>query len=110
MIPLKRMIRDRAPENRSGPDSVEPLPSREKRSNSKGGATGFAHNSQRHFSPVAEIGKITGPRELALAAEQDVDLGAVDQALAVIAAGQTFQRLTAAVAEYLAKLDPDGPD
>jgi hypothetical protein len=59
---------------------------------------------------VAEIGKITAARLLAAAADQGVDVGEVDQALATIAAGQRFGTLTEAVQQYLAKLDPDGPE
>ncbi len=45
-----------------------------------------------------------------MAAAQDVDLAEVDAALATIAAGRTFQTLTEAVSDYLARLDPDGPE
>jgi hypothetical protein len=57
---------------------------------------------------VTEISKITGARELALAADQGIDLGEVDAALASIAATRTFQELTRALHEYLERLDPDG--
>ncbi|WP_197029106.1 DUF222 domain-containing protein [Blastococcus sp. URHD0036] len=66
------------------------------------GAIGVEH--------VTEIATITGRRELAAAAEQGVDLSEVDAALATVAAGQTFRKLTEAVHHYLAQLDPDGPE
>ncbi|WP_409333306.1 DUF222 domain-containing protein, partial [Trujillonella humicola] len=66
------------------------------------GAIGVEH--------VTEISKIAAPRQVAMAAAQDVDLGQVEAALATIAASHTFQKLTEAVAGYLARLDPDGPE
>ncbi|MGY1741234.1 MULTISPECIES: DUF222 domain-containing protein [unclassified Blastococcus] len=66
------------------------------------GAIGVGH--------VTEISKVVAPRHAAMAAEQGIDLGQVDQALATIAAGQSFQTLAEAVADYLARLDPDGPE
>jgi hypothetical protein len=59
---------------------------------------------------VTEISKIAAAKEVAAAAEQGVDLGEVDAALATIAAGQTFQELAGAVEHYLARLDPNGPE
>ena len=59
---------------------------------------------------VTAIAAVTGRRELAAAVEQGVDLGEVDAALATVAAGQTFRKLTEAVHHYLAQLDPDGPE
>ncbi|SEO69581.1 HNH endonuclease signature motif containing protein [Trujillonella endophytica] len=59
---------------------------------------------------VTEIARITAPQHVAAAAEQGVDLAAVDAALATIATGRPFQALAEAVADYLARLDPDGPE
>jgi hypothetical protein len=59
---------------------------------------------------VTAIGTITATRLLAVAADQGVEVGEVDAALATIAAGQPFRELTAAVQHYLARLDPDGPE
>jgi hypothetical protein len=59
---------------------------------------------------VTEISKIAAARELAAAIDQGVDLGEIDAALATVAAGQPFGKLTEAVHHYLAQLDPDGPE
>ena len=66
------------------------------------GAIGIDH--------VTAIAVITAPRLLAAAADQGVDLGEIDAALATIAAGQPFAKLAEAVERYLAQLDPDGPE
>ncbi len=59
---------------------------------------------------AAEIAKVAEPGNLAAAAAQDVDLGEVDAALAVVAAIRPHQELAQVVAGYLARLDPDGPE
>jgi hypothetical protein len=59
---------------------------------------------------VTEISTITAPEHLAAAAAQEVELGEVDAALATIAVGRPFRKLTEAVVHYLARLDPDGPE
>ncbi|MGY1741964.1 MULTISPECIES: DUF222 domain-containing protein [unclassified Blastococcus] len=66
------------------------------------GAIGVEH--------VTAIAAITTGKHLAMAAEQGIDLTEVDQALATIAAGQSFQTLAEAVQQYLTRLDPDGPE
>jgi hypothetical protein len=59
---------------------------------------------------VAVIADAAGPRELAQAAEHDVDLAAVDQALVTVATTQPLQRLVEVVKHYREALDPDGTD
>ncbi|MGR7024613.1 DUF222 domain-containing protein [Geodermatophilus sp. URMC 62] len=59
---------------------------------------------------VAAIAPIVAPENAAKAAAQDVDLGEVDAALAVVAAAKPHKELTEVVAGYLARLDPDGPE
>ena len=59
---------------------------------------------------VTAIAEIVAPKYAAMAAAQGIDVGEVEAALAVIAAGQTFQKLTEAVEQYLERLDPDGPE
>ncbi len=44
------------------------------------------------------------------AADQGVDVGAIDAVLAEVATTQPFERLGEAVERYLAQLDPDGPE
>ena len=58
---------------------------------------------------VAVIAPIAQPDALAAAAEQGVDVGEVDQALAVAAATQPFDTVRGVVQRYLAALDPHGP-
>ena len=59
---------------------------------------------------VAVIAPIAAPEKLAAAVEQDVDLGEVDQGLALAAATQPFDTVRGCVQRYLAALDPDGPE
>ena len=59
---------------------------------------------------VVAISATVAPKHLTAAADQEIDLAEVDAALAVIAAGQPFAKLTEAVHHYLARLDPDGPE
>src|SRR4051812_35456513 len=54
------------------------------------------------------IALVTRPAELAAAAAQDVDLAAVDQALATVATTQSHEQLVAVVRHYRQALDPDG--
>jgi hypothetical protein len=56
------------------------------------------------------IAQIARPGELAAAAAQDVDLAAVDQALATVAATQSHDQLVAVVRHYRQALDPDGAE
>jgi hypothetical protein len=53
---------------------------------------------------------ITTPENLVRAAAQDVDLAAVDAALAAVAASEPHDRLRRVVHHYLALLDPDGSE
>ncbi|WP_369139792.1 HNH endonuclease signature motif containing protein [Modestobacter versicolor] len=57
---------------------------------------------------VATIAPIAGEAERAAAEAQEVDLGAVDQALTEVAQGPAHERLGQAVHHYLEALDPDG--
>ncbi|WP_448613300.1 DUF222 domain-containing protein [Modestobacter sp. URMC 112] len=59
---------------------------------------------------VAVIASITTTDRLAAAAEQDVDLAEIDQALALVAATQPHDTLKQTVERYQATLDPDGPE
>jgi len=59
---------------------------------------------------VAVIAPITREEHRAAAAEQDVDLAAVDAALAEVAATRPFKELAQVVHHYLQRLDPDGPE
>ena len=59
---------------------------------------------------VAVISPITRVEHRAAAAEQDVDLAAVDETLADVAATRPHRELTQVVHHYLERLDPDGPE
>ncbi|MBM7806640.1 hypothetical protein JOD57_002477 [Geodermatophilus bullaregiensis] len=59
---------------------------------------------------AAVIAQIGEPDNVAKAAAQDVDLGEVDAALAVVAAAKAHKELAEVVQGYLARLDPDGPE
>ena len=59
---------------------------------------------------VAVLAPIAGPEELAAAAEQGVDLTAIEQALVTVAEGEAHDRLPQVVHAYLQALDPDGPE
>jgi hypothetical protein len=59
---------------------------------------------------VAVITAVVTPRNLALAAAQQVDLAEVDAALAVVAAGAAHADTATGVQHYLARLDQDGPE
>ena len=56
------------------------------------------------------IAPITTPANLAAAADQRIDLGAIDTALHDVATGERYDRLPQVVAHYLACLDPDGTE
>jgi hypothetical protein len=58
---------------------------------------------------VAAIASVIDPENLAKAADQDIDLAAVDQVLARTAAVRQYLHLRQ-VHHYLARLDPDGPE
>jgi hypothetical protein len=59
---------------------------------------------------VGLIAQVARPEQLAEAAAQEVDLGAVDRALATVATGQAHDRLAAVVRHYREALDPDGAE
>ncbi|WP_138758389.1 HNH endonuclease signature motif containing protein [Modestobacter altitudinis] len=61
-------------------------------------------------SQVAVIAPIAGEAERAAAAEQDVDLGAIDRALVAVAHGEAHDRLAQVVHHYREALDPDGTE
>jgi hypothetical protein len=59
---------------------------------------------------VAVVAPIATPERLAEAAEQGVDVAAVDGVLALAAATQPFDTVKAVVQRYLSGLEPDGPE
>jgi len=59
---------------------------------------------------VAVLAPVVSPANLAAAAEQQVDLAAVDAVLAETAATREHASLGQVVHHYLARLDPDGPE
>ncbi|MGY1771167.1 DUF222 domain-containing protein [Blastococcus sp. SYSU D00813] len=59
---------------------------------------------------VEVIAKIAEPANLARATAQGIDLAEVEAALVTLAIHGTHRDLRLAVADYLAKLDPDGPE
>ena len=59
---------------------------------------------------AAVIAPIARPEELAKADAQDVDLSAVDQAMATVATTQSHEQLVAVVRHYRQALDPDGAE
>ncbi len=59
---------------------------------------------------VEVIAQIVKPAHLELAAAQGIDVAAVEAALVELACRGTHRDLQRAVGEYLAKLDPDGPE
>src|SRR4051812_47222085 len=59
---------------------------------------------------VGIIAEITRPERLAQAAEQQVDLAAVDEALAAVAATRSHADLARVVHHYLERLDQDGAE
>ncbi|SEO40554.1 HNH endonuclease signature motif containing protein [Trujillonella endophytica] len=59
---------------------------------------------------VTVIAKIATPLHLDLAATRGIDVAAVEAALVELAGRGTHRDLELAVADYLAKLDPDGPE
>ncbi|WP_344690665.1 DUF222 domain-containing protein, partial [Blastococcus jejuensis] len=59
---------------------------------------------------VAVIAPVAQPENLAKAADQGIDLGAVDTVLAQTATAHRHDRLRQVVQHYLARLDPDGPE
>jgi len=59
---------------------------------------------------VAVVAPVVTPANLAAAAEQDVDLAAVDRVLAETAATKPHPDLGRLVHHYLARLDPDGTE
>jgi uncharacterized protein DUF222/HNH endonuclease len=61
-------------------------------------------------SQAGVIAPIARPDQLAAAEAQDVDLAAVDQALALVATTQSHDQLVAVVRHYRQGLDPDGAE
>jgi SAM-dependent methyltransferase len=59
---------------------------------------------------VDVISDVVKPVNLARAADQDVDLAGLDEALADIAATRSHEVLTRSVERYLKRLDQDGPE
>jgi hypothetical protein len=59
---------------------------------------------------VAVIAPIAGDDELAAVAEQGIDLGAIDESLAAVAAEEPHDRLAQVVHVYREALEPDGPE
>jgi hypothetical protein len=59
---------------------------------------------------VGVIAPIAADDAVAAAAEQDVDLGAIDQALAAVAMAEPHDKLAPVVHVYLEALDPDGAE
>ena len=59
---------------------------------------------------VALIAPIASEEARAAAAAQDVDLGAIDESLAAVAATQPHEKVAQVVHVYLEALDPDGPE
>jgi hypothetical protein len=59
---------------------------------------------------AAVIALIARPEELARADAQDVDLSAVDQAMATVGTTQSHEQLVAVVRHYRQALDPDGAE
>src|SRR3954471_13129268 len=59
---------------------------------------------------VAVIAPIAGEQERAAAAEQGVDLGAVEESLVAVAVGEAHDKLAQVVHAYREALDPDGPE
>jgi hypothetical protein len=59
---------------------------------------------------AAVIAQVARPAQLADAAAQDIDLSAVDEALATVATEQPHDRLVTVVRHYRQALDPDGAE
>src|SRR3712207_2034323 len=72
-------------------------------------AAGFAEVAIT-AAQVAVIAPIAAEDALAAAAEQQVDLAAIDQALAAVAVSEQHDKLAQVVHAYLEALDPDGPE
>jgi hypothetical protein len=72
-------------------------------------AAGFAEGTIT-AAKVAAMAPITAANSLAAAAEQGVDLAAIDADLAQLAAVGLHDQVTAFVTRYANALDPDGPE
>ncbi|WP_448612862.1 DUF222 domain-containing protein [Modestobacter sp. URMC 112] len=72
-------------------------------------AAGFAAG-EITAAKVDAIAAITTPDKLAAAAEQGVDLAAIDADLAQLAAVHLHEKVVETVHRYVAALDPDGPE
>ena len=72
-------------------------------------AAGFA-DGQLTAEQMSVAAAVVKPEHVTAPAAQDVDLTAVDAALAEVAASRPFPELGQVVQHYLARLDPDGPE
>ncbi|MEU2351168.1 DUF222 domain-containing protein [Modestobacter sp. NPDC049651] len=72
-------------------------------------AVGFADGSIT-AAQVDVIADAVGPREIAAAAEQGIDLAAFDEDWARVARESSYDALKVAVQAFQAALDPDGPE
>src|SRR3954471_21607001 len=72
-------------------------------------AAGFATGAVT-AEQVAVVTAVAKPENVARAAEQGVELAAVDATLAEVAATQVHAQLGRVVGHYLARLDTDGPE
>ncbi|MCZ2804450.1 DUF222 domain-containing protein [Modestobacter sp. VKM Ac-2983] len=72
-------------------------------------AAGFA-GGQITAAQVNVVAEKIGPREVARAEEQGIDLGAFDQVWAQVATESPHESLVAAVQAFENALDPDGPE
>ncbi|MCZ2804910.1 DUF222 domain-containing protein [Modestobacter sp. VKM Ac-2983] len=72
-------------------------------------AAGFA-GGQITAAQVNVVAEKIGPREVARAEEQGIDLGAFDQVWAQVATESPHESLVAAVQAFDNALDPDGPE
>jgi hypothetical protein len=67
-------------------------------------------DGQVSAAQVGVIAQVTQPERLAEAAAQEIDLAAVDEALAAVATAQPYDRLVAVVRHYREALHPDGAE
>src|SRR3954454_21159144 len=72
-------------------------------------AAAFAEGSVT-AGQAATIAPITSEEALAAAADQGVDLGAIEESLVAVAVGESHDKLPQVVHAYREALDPDGPE
>jgi hypothetical protein len=72
-------------------------------------AAGFADGALT-AGQVSLTAEIAQPERLVAAAERDIDVAEIDDALATMAAAAPHATVKRAVRHYLACLDPDGPE